>query len=324
MAIGRRVRVARSRSRARARRAVVPIRASATAELSPGAGGALPAQASGGGYTVRSPTARASRCGPTSRSRSIAWRRAAREAGVFLDRHERLPLRRRAGAPVRRPSGPEVGRSAGREPAPLRAPSSTSGRRRRTRWLAANAPRFGFVQRYAGSRGTAATRRNPGSSSVGFGARGGDGAATRAVQSFVPRAVRAADHPRRPALERVGAAACRSALRRVGLQPVRPLTRRRRGHRAVHARHRRRDGPRRPVRPDAAINAQAHLMRDLLAASARCRWRSPPTTPARARSPAAAASRRSRRRRATSPASSACWAAPATSPPARSRFASCR
>ena len=59
-----------------------------------------------------------------------------------------------------------------------------------------------------------------------------------------PGAVRAADRPRGPALERVGPAARRSALRRVRLQPVRPLTRRRRGHRAVHARHGRRDGPR--------------------------------------------------------------------------------
>ena len=41
-----------------------------------------------------------------------------------------------------------------------------------------------------------------------------------------------------------------------------------------------------------AIDAQAHLMRDLLRRFASSRWRSPPTTRGRARSPAACASRR--------------------------------
>ena len=53
-------------------------------------------------------------------------------------------------------------------------------------WLAGNAPRFGFVQRYSWEPWHWGYTRSPGSSSVGFGARGGDGAATRAVQSFVP------------------------------------------------------------------------------------------------------------------------------------------
>jgi hypothetical protein len=54
------------------------------------------------------------------------------------------------------------------------------------RWLAANAPRFGFVQRYSWEPWHFGFTRNVGSGSVGFGARGGDGRATRAVQSFVP------------------------------------------------------------------------------------------------------------------------------------------
>jgi transglycosylase-like protein with SLT domain/D-alanyl-D-alanine carboxypeptidase-like protein len=53
-------------------------------------------------------------------------------------------------------------------------------------WLAANAPRFGFVQRYQWEPWHFGYTRNIGSGSVGFGARGGDGRATRAVQSFVP------------------------------------------------------------------------------------------------------------------------------------------
>ena len=38
------------------------------------------------------------------------------------------------------------------------APSSTSARPSAYAWLAANAPRFHFIQRYAGSPGTSASR----------------------------------------------------------------------------------------------------------------------------------------------------------------------
>src|SRR3954465_16013756 len=53
-------------------------------------------------------------------------------------------------------------------------------------WLAANARPFGFVQRYSWEPWPYGSIHNPGTSSVGFGTRGGDGRATRAVQSFVP------------------------------------------------------------------------------------------------------------------------------------------
>ena len=53
-------------------------------------------------------------------------------------------------------------------------------------WLAANAGRFGFIKRYAWEPWHFGYGRSPGSASVGFGARGGDGRATAAVQSFVP------------------------------------------------------------------------------------------------------------------------------------------
>jgi hypothetical protein len=53
-------------------------------------------------------------------------------------------------------------------------------------WLARNAGRFGFVKRYSWEPWHFGYGRNPGSASVGFGVRGGDGRATAAVQAFVP------------------------------------------------------------------------------------------------------------------------------------------
>jgi hypothetical protein len=59
-------------------------------------------------------------------------------------------------------------------------PSSAYG------WLAANAARFGFLKRYAWEPWHFGYIRSPGSASVGFGTPGGDGHATAALQSFVP------------------------------------------------------------------------------------------------------------------------------------------
>jgi hypothetical protein len=53
-------------------------------------------------------------------------------------------------------------------------------------WLLANCKRFGFLRRYPWEPWHFGYTRNAGSSSVGFGTRGGDGRATGAVQSFVP------------------------------------------------------------------------------------------------------------------------------------------
>jgi hypothetical protein len=53
-------------------------------------------------------------------------------------------------------------------------------------WLAANAGRFGFLKRYSWEPWHFGYTRNTGSASVGFGTKGGDGRATAAVQSFVP------------------------------------------------------------------------------------------------------------------------------------------
>jgi hypothetical protein len=51
-------------------------------------------------------------------------------------------------------------------------------------WLARNARRFGFIQRYSWEPWHYGYNRNAGTTSVGFG--GGDGARTQALQSFVP------------------------------------------------------------------------------------------------------------------------------------------
>ena len=121
------------------------------------------------------------------------------------------------------------------------------------------------------------------------------------------RSLRADAGPRGAALERLGGAARRPDLRREQLQPVRAEPGRGAGDRAVHARH----GARRwasTIRstPGPAIDAQAHLMRDLLR-----RFASVPLAlaaynagPGAGRA-AACASRPTPRRAATSPASSA-------------------
>src|SRR3954469_36261 len=53
-------------------------------------------------------------------------------------------------------------------------------------WLAANAKRFGFVKRYSWEAWHFGYTRNAGSSSVGFGSKGGDGRRSGAIPSFVP------------------------------------------------------------------------------------------------------------------------------------------
>ena len=114
--------------------------------------------------------------------------------------------------------------------------------------------------------GTVAFRlhEEPGSSSVGFGARGGDGSATRAVQSFVPARfapliIRAA--------QRWSVSAQLLAAQLYAESGFNPFARSPAGAEGIaqfmpgtaEAM-----GLLDPFDPDAAINAQAHLMRDLL------------------------------------------------------------
>ena len=240
------------------------MRASATAELSPGAGSGMPASASGGGYD--GPLAY--RQGkPMSPDVALAFDRMAaaarEEAGLFLsvtsgfrsDAEQAVLFAAHPDPKWVAPPGESLHRYA--TELDLGPPSAYA-------WLAANASRFGFIKRYGWEPWHYGYTRNAGSTSVGFGTRGGDGGATRAVQSFVPARfapliIRAA--------QRWSVSAQLLAAQLYAESNFNPFARspgRRRGDRAVHAGHRRGIGLLDPFDPDAAIDAQAHLMRDLL------------------------------------------------------------
>ena len=113
-------------------------------------------------------------------------------------------------------------------------------------WLAANATRFHFIQRYDHEPWHWGYVLNPRSSPrPGTGDGGHQGSAVPAFvpPRFAPMLARVG-----AALERVGGAARRPDLRREQLQPVRAEPGGRPGDRAVHARHGGGDGPRRSVR----------------------------------------------------------------------------
>jgi hypothetical protein len=242
----------------------VPIRARATAELLPGAGAVLPAHASGGGYD--GPLAY--RQGkPMRPDVALALDRMAaaahREAGIFLSvtsgfRSDAEQARLFAAHPDPKWVAPP-GESLHRYATEL-----DLGPREAYAWLAANATRFGFVQRYGWEPWHYGFTRSPGSSSVGFGAPGGDGGATRAVQSFVPARfapliIRAA--------QRWSVSAHLLAAQLYAESGFNPFARSPAGAEGIaqfmpgtaDAM-----GLLDPFDPGAAINAQAHLMRDLL------------------------------------------------------------
>jgi Transglycosylase SLT domain/D-alanyl-D-alanine carboxypeptidase len=242
----------------------IPIRASATAELTPAAGEAFPASASGGGYD--GPLAY--RQGkPMRPDVALAFDRmaaAAREdAGLFLSvtsgfRSDAEQAVLFAAHPDPRWVAPP-GESLHRYATEL-----DLGPEGAYQWLAANATRFGFLQRYSWEPWHFGYTRSPGSSSVGFGTRGGDGRATRAVQAFVPARfapliIRAA--------QRWGVSAQLLAAQLYAESNFNPFARSPAGAQGIaqfmpgtaEA-----IGLLDPFDPDAAINAQAHLMRDLL------------------------------------------------------------
>jgi hypothetical protein len=248
----------------RARRVRIPVRARATAELSPAAGDAFPGQASGGGYD--GPLAY--RQGkPMRPDVALAFDRmaaAARgEARLFLAvtsgfRSDAEQARLFAAHPDPKWVAPP-GQSLHRYATELDlGPPAAYG------WLAANAPRFGFVQRYSWEPWHWGYTRGIGSSSVGFGARGGDGAATRAIQSFVPPRyapliVRAA--------QRWSVSAQLLAAQLYAESGFNPFARSPAGAEGIAQfmpGTAAAIGLADPFDPDAAINAQGHLMRDLL------------------------------------------------------------
>jgi hypothetical protein len=244
----------------------VAVDAKATAELTPptDAGAAFPGEASGGGYSGPLAYRQGKPMRPDVAMAFDRMEEAARGDGVALTvnsgfRSDAEQARLFAAHPdpkwVARP-----GTSLHRLGTELDiGPPAAYG------WLAANAPRFGFVKRYAWEPWHWGYTRNAGTASVGFGRRGGDGRATRATASFVPAKYQ-------PLIARaaqrwsVGAnllAAqiyaesgfnpfARSPAGALGIAQFIPST-----ARAY--------GLTNPFDPEQAINAQAHLMHDMLA-----------------------------------------------------------
>ena len=131
-------------------------------------------------------------------------------------------------------------------------------------WLARNAPRFGFVKRYSWEPWHFGYSRSPGTASVGFGVRGGDGRATAAMQSFVPP--RYAPLIARAA-QRWGVSAQLLAAQIYAESNFNPFARSPAGAQGIAQfmpGTARGMGLRNPFDPAQAIDAQAHLMRDLL------------------------------------------------------------
>jgi len=255
---------ARVRTGAGGSAARVPVQARATAELLAPAGGDLPSTARGGGYS--GPLAY--RQGkPMRPDVALAFDRMAaaarEEAGLFISvtsgfRSDAEQAKLFAAHPDPKWVAPP-GESLHRYATELDlGPESAYA------WLAANAKRFGFVQRYSWEPWHYGYKHSPGSSSVGYGARAGDGTATRAVQSFVPARfapliVRAA--------QRWGVSAHLLAAQLYAESNFNPFARSPAGAEGIaqfmpgtaDAL-----GLRDPFDPAAAIDAQAHLMRDLL------------------------------------------------------------
>jgi soluble lytic murein transglycosylase-like protein len=245
-----------------ARRRRLRVAASATAELSPLSGDpAMPAEASGGGYG--GPLAY--RMGkPMRPDVALAFDRlaaAARADGVTLAitsafRSDAEQARLFAAHPDPKWVAPP-GQSLHRNGTELDlGPPAAYG------WLAANAPRFGFVQRYSWEPWHWGYQRSPGSASLGFGRAIRDGRS--AVPSFVPRQF--VDEISRASQRwNVGAALLSAqiyaesnfnpfAQSPAGAQGIAQFMP---GTAASY-------GLRNPFDPAAAIDAQAHLIHDLL------------------------------------------------------------
>jgi hypothetical protein len=131
-------------------------------------------------------------------------------------------------------------------------------------WLARNAVRFGFAKRYSWEPWHFGYTRNPGTASVGFGVRGGDGRATAAMQAFVP--ARYAPMIARAA-QRWSVSAQLLAAQIYAESNFNPFARSPAGAQGIAQfmpGTARAMGLRNPFDPAQAIDAQARLMRDLL------------------------------------------------------------
>jgi len=240
----------------------IEVRATATAELASAAGGAaMPAEASGGGY--EGPLAY--RMGkPMRPDVALAFDRlaaAARADGVVLTitsgyRSDAEQARLFAAHPDPKWVAPP-GRSLHRLGTELDlGPPTAYG------WLATDAPRFGFVQRYSYEPWHWGYVRNSGSASLGYGAAIRDGRS--AIPSFVPSQY--VDEISRASQRwNVGAALLSAQI--YAESNFNPFARSPAGAQGIAQFMPGTAGSyglRNPFDPAAAIDAQAHLMHDLL------------------------------------------------------------
>jgi hypothetical protein len=239
------------------------IRAVAEAELAP-PGGGLAAFASGGGYS-----------GPLSYRQgkpmrpdvALAFDRmaaAARASGVSLtvvsafrsDAEQAALFARHPDPRWVAPPGHSLHRNA--TELDLGPPGAYG-------WLAANATRFGFLKRYSWEPWHFGYTRSPGSVSVGFNiAGGGDGRTGRGMPSFVPARFA---HAINGAAQRwsVSAALLSAQLyAESGFNPFATSSAGAQGIAQFMPGTARAYGLANPFDATAAINAQAHMMRDLL------------------------------------------------------------
>ena len=238
-----------------------PVRAHAEAELSPPGGGDIEGWATGGGYS--GPLAY--RTGKSMRPDvALAFDRmaaAARGAGHTLVvnsgfRSDAEQAALFAAHPDPRWVAPP-GRSLHRLGTELDlGPPGAYG------WLARNATRFGFVQRYSWEAWHYGYTRNAGTTSVGFGRGRGDGRS--ALPSFVPGRFRPAIMR---ASQRWNVSAALLAAQIYAESSFNPFAVSSAGAQGIAQfmpGTARSYGLSNPFDASAAINAQAHLMRDLL------------------------------------------------------------
>ncbi|HTN22546.1 MAG TPA: transglycosylase SLT domain-containing protein [Solirubrobacteraceae bacterium] len=131
-------------------------------------------------------------------------------------------------------------------------------------WLAANAPRFHYVQRYAWEPWHWGYVLNAGSSSVGFGASGADGETGRRLPSFVPAQFAA---PLARAAQRWNVSAALLGAQLYAESNFNPFAVSGAGAQGIAQfipATARELGLGNPFDAAASIDAQAHLMRDLL------------------------------------------------------------
>jgi hypothetical protein len=249
--------------RAGGRRAEAAIRARAEAELVP-PGGGLAVLASGGGYS--GPLAY--RQGkPMRPDVALAFDRMAAAAshdGVALtitsafrsDAEQAVLFARHPDPKWVAPPGHSLHRLA--TELDLGPPGAYG-------WLAAHATRFGFLKRYSWEPWHFGYTRNAGTASVGFGVKGGgDGRAARGVPSFVP--ARFAPAINRAAMRWSVSAGLLSAqlYAESGFNPFAVSSAGAQGIAQFMPGTAASFGLSNPFDPNASIDAQAHMMRDLL------------------------------------------------------------